>query len=101
MGNMENMEKMERMEMFSGSPTERSHMSHAHCMQNLTECDRPRLHKHLQTLEKDGTFMGGKVERDYGDKLRSSRFFTQVQDRANKETVGERVSRKMTQWQLK
>ena len=65
-------------------------MSHAQCMQNLTECAWPRLHKDLQTLENDGTFMGGKVERDYGDRLRSSRFFTQVRERENEETVGER-----------
>ena len=72
-------------------------MSHAQCMQNLTECAWPRLHKDLQTLENDGTFMGGKVERDYGDRLRSSRFFTQVQERENEENVGERVTRKMKQ----
>ena len=72
-------------------------MSHAQCMQNLTECAWPRLHKDLQTLENDGTFMGGKVERDYGDRLRSSRFFTQVRERENEETVGERVTRKMKQ----
>ena len=74
-------------------------MSHAQCMQNLAECAGPRLHKDLQTLENDGTFnfMVGKVERDYWDRLRSCRFFTQVQERENEETVGERVTRKMKQ----
>ena len=70
-------------------------MSHEQCEQNLDGCAWPRLHKDLQTLETDGTYQGGKLEWDYPDRLRNSRFFVQVQERENAETVSERVTEKM------
>ena len=71
-------------------------MLHSQCEQNLTEeknkCAWPLLHKDLKTLELYGNYMGGKIERDYPDRLRNTRFSFQVQNRERAETVSERVT---------
>ena len=74
-------------------------MTHSQCLQNLAQkkekCAWPRLHTDIETISTDGTYMGAKVERDYGDKLRTSRLFTQVQERENAESVCDRVTEKL------